>query len=427
MKSFGTPNKRRSIHYNNAQDEEETTIISSVDRYKKSINDRDRRRQIIAKLAEKRKQYQTGISKAEKESFQKRIKTSIIKHKQLEKKLKNNNINNYKAIKPTHKILINNQDKKEEEEEEHKSTSISRSLSISPIQSKHHIQNMSISNSPCLVHPNGENSLQCKSVRHHDTVTEDRNDIQNNDSLYNDVRDEELRMLKAQNKRLSNKLEHVNTELIETNVFLRSERKRNKNLFKELKLKENEINDLSQHIEELEIEIEEKDKKCVRIVEKLSEYEQKNKHLLEIQNVNKNLSSQIKQNYNEIKEWQNKYYNIFEKYSNSKSKHKQQIKNLNNELSIRNQSETENINKLKQLINSQNIEINKIKNEHEILINNINSITKLMQNQIQSNYNNVSKQLNKMLYNENEYEGNEIQSKINILLQSLIGVIDKSD
>merc|ERR1712130_228990 len=109
------------------------------------MGDRNRRRQIIAKLAQKRKQYQTGIGKAERESFQRRIKTSIIRHKQ--QKSEHINSTNY-AIKP---VLIKNGDAyekeneiKEEFEEEHKSVSIS--TSISPIRHQHVLQNKNMNN-----------------------------------------------------------------------------------------------------------------------------------------------------------------------------------------------------------------------------------------------------------------------------------------
>merc|ERR1712228_523048 len=155
------------------------------------------------------------------------------------------------------------------EEEEHKS--VSMSTSISPIRPQHVLQNKNMNNIKKNISPSGspqnlQNGKYYKPLIHHHKISHD----EHRELCSDDGRDEELNMLKAQNQRLSHKLEHVNTELVETKVFLRSERKRNKKLFEDIKLKENEINDLSESIDSLEVEIEEKDKECIECMEKLS-------------------------------------------------------------------------------------------------------------------------------------------------------------
>ena len=202
-------------------------ISKSADRHQKWLNDRQRRRQIIAKLAQKRKQYQIGIGIPLNSNKSDKIKSKSIKNQQ--DLVKQHETITNKANNTDDNTQIDKEEEKHielmenvEEEHEHKSGSVSTSLSRSPIQPQNY-------------------------------------EMEEYDSLYNDRcyhdddgRDEEIKMLKAQNQRLSHKLEHVNTELVETQVFLRSERKRNKNLSHKIKLKEDEIGTLSQSIEDLE-------------------------------------------------------------------------------------------------------------------------------------------------------------------------------
>ena len=521
-----------------------TCSFATVDRLKRSSKDRDRRRLIIAKLAQKRKEYRQGLG-TERESFQDRVKTSVIRHKYHQKQ-QQQRLQRIKQEEPAQKQAHSlpprcqsddSDDSQSErsdkvrggihhkikrEETERKSESVSTSLSISPIHpsrsniplqqhrrpkgnhdhnhSAHstdqtlNFSKISVSKSSSSNNSNSRSKSRSPSPspptpasprrhslsalsqfsRHQDDHQNGKchrgdhcdgtfSTLEADESFDREARIDEIRILKAQNQRLSNKLEHVDTELVETKVFLRSERKRNKNLFDQFKLKEEEVQDLNQQIDELEVEIEEKDRKCIECVEKLSVAEQQNKTLVETLAMNRDLNAklqELQQKYrSEHREWQSKYRQISDQYTTAKRQYQQQMDIINEELDQKERTETENIIKFNEVIDTQNVEMDAIKRLNQRLLDSVDEITDLLQIHIKSNgdepaQDTVSQHLSAMIddsADSDEEKDDEIRpsddeciklnssdlrttaldaeakGKIELLVQSLIGVIDKSN
>lgn len=258
---------------------------------------------------------------------------------------------------------------------------------------------------------------------------------------------DEIRILKTQTQRLTTKLDVATNELVETQVFLRSERKRNKNLFEEVKLKEDHIDDLKQQIGDLEEEIEGKDRKLEDIMERLTVAEQQNKTLIETLAMNRDLDSKLTRSRHEVQEWQSKHRQIAEEYATAKQVHQREMDRVHEELEQTEQAQRQHVVELNELIDAQNDDMDSIKRRHQRVLASMDRIwriTEIVQYHIQSNgEETVSRHLRAMLssdgndgitddqdqHQEDEAEGDEVDINRNmeVLVRSLIAVIDEAN
>jgi len=376
---YGSPKNQKPLSFDNNSGVARPGITLSVDsRWKSSSNDRDRRRQIIAKLAQKRQQYQRGIGQSERESFQRRVKSSIAKHKQQQRRQ-----TQHQLLKPKRAFFAKShrepeseaKDLEEEEcasrparryrhqqrdeEQKSQSASVSSSVSASPIGLK--------SQEPETESPSPAPSPIARSKRHrNDERSADEHENAEEDSespQYSDGRVEEGRMLRAQNTRLTNKVEHVSAELVETQVFLRSERKRNKNLFAQLKLKEEEITQLNQTIDELELEMDEKHAKHKQCATQLSEAKQRIEALEEQVSAQKEEGQRMA---DQVGEWRQKLERLEEEYGAAGIRHQKQVKRMQNTLAQATLAEEESLEKIKALVDEHADEIQALRDQMAI-------------------------------------------------------------